>query len=298
MKLGSLVAIATAGLLVTACSTEDVETLRTSDVSGTGFHQKLAAGYRGFSTYELDKMYDAKSAEHFAQKGLTALKGQPVAPEDPAKWNIDNPAKMEELQAARARLISALASDAAKKLPGPTASAQVNYDCWVEQQEEGFQYADIGACRNGFFKDLRKVEASLKQKPVGEKPMPAEPTKPVASAPTDFRVFFDWDSAKITPEAADILRHAAQNAKKSSVTVIRIVGYADRSGAATYNQGLSERRAAAVARQLAKDGISTKGAAVYGEGERNPLVPTGDGVREVQNRRVHVILGSPSNTGA
>ena len=291
MKSRSLVAIAVPALLLTSCGTGDVETLRSANVSGSDFNRQLAADYQGLSTYELDQMYDVKDANHFAKKGLMALEGHNVAPDFPDSRDIEDADKRVELQSARERLMRVLASDAAKKLPGPTARAQVSYDCWVEQQEEGFQYADVGACRNGFFKAMQVVETGIKDEPVARERVPA-PAKPVASVPPDFRIFFDWDSAEITPQAADILRKAANDAKQAEGAAIRIVGHADRSGPTSYNQGLSVRRANAVARELAKNGVLTNGVTVYGRGEQEPLVPTGDGVREVQNRRVHIVMGS------
>lgn len=272
-------------VVLAACGTGNVETLRTSNVSGNDFNRRLAADYRGFSTYELDQMYDTADASHFAEKGLMALEGQSVPPEDPATRDINNEEKLAELQAARSRLMTALANEAAQKAPAPTARAQVSYDCWVEQQEEGFQYNDVATCRNGFIRAMQVVETRL---------------QPAAAAPTarDYKVFFDWDSAAITPEANDILRQAADNARRENISVIRIVGHADRSGPLEYNDRLSERRAEAVAQRLRQFGISMNDVAIIGRGEREPLVQTRDGVREVQNRRVQIVLGSRAGVGA
>lgn len=298
MRITSLAAIAVPAVLLAACGTGEVETLRTSNLAaagGTDFHRQLAADYRGFSTYELDQMYDTADAGHFARKGLLALQGQSVQPEDPATRDIQGAEQLRELQTARARLMNAFANDAAARAPGPAARAQVSYDCWVEQQEEGFQYSDIGACRNGFIRAMQLVEARTGEPPVSQAPAPAEP---LAAVPRDYRVFFDWDSAEVTPGAAEVLRQAAENAKEERLTVVRIVGHADRSGPVPYNQTLSERRAQAVARELARQGIPTNDVAIFGEGETEPLVETRDGVREPQNRRVRVIIGSPANVGA
>ena len=67
-------------------------------------------------------------------------------------------------------------------------------------------------------------------------------------------------------------------------------GYTDTSGAATYNMGLSVRRAKAVAAQLVADGVPASEIEIHGYGETHLLVPTGPGVREPQNRRVEIIL--------
>ncbi|HET6224341.1 MAG TPA: OmpA family protein, partial [Dongiaceae bacterium] len=62
------------------------------------------------------------------------------------------------------------------------------------------------------------------------------------------------------------------------------------SGSASYNVGLSERRAQAVAAELAANGVPQADIAVDWKGETEPLVPTGDGVREPQNRRAVIEL--------
>jgi OOP family OmpA-OmpF porin len=299
MRTTSLAAIAIPALLLAACGTGEVETLRTSNLTAAGgndFHRQLAADYRGFSIYELDQMYDTADAGHFARKGLMALEGQSVQPENPASRDIEGAEQLRELQTARARLMNAFANDAAARVPGPAARAQVSYDCWVEQQEEGFQYSDIASCRNGFLRAMQVVEARTGEPPVSQ--APAQPAEPLAAVPRDYRVFFDWDSAEVTAGASEVLRQAAENAKESRLTVVRIVGHADRSGPVGYNKTLSERRANAVAQELGRHGLSTNDVAIYGQGETEPLVETGDGVREPQNRRVRVIMGSPADVGA
>ena len=74
------------------------------------------------------------------------------------------------------------------------------------------------------------------------------------------------------------------------MTRIEVNGYADRSGPAQFNEVLSLRRAEAVAAELLRRGVPRNEIVTRGFGEANPLVPTADGVREPQNRRVEIIL--------
>ena len=67
-------------------------------------------------------------------------------------------------------------------------------------------------------------------------------------------------------------------------------GYTDTSGTPQYNQGLSMRRAQAVAAELVKDGVPQTIIAIWGFGETHLLVATGPGVREPQNRRVEIVI--------
>ena len=111
---------------------------------------------------------------------------------------------------------------------------------------------------------------------------------PVASART-YLVFFDWNKADLTDRAKQIIGEAASG-RSQGVIRIEVNGYTDRSGSDQYNQGLSVRRANAVAAELVRRGVPRNEIVTRGFGEANPLVPTADGVREPQNRRVEIIL--------
>jgi outer membrane protein OmpA-like peptidoglycan-associated protein len=102
-------------------------------------------------------------------------------------------------------------------------------------------------------------------------------------------VFFDWSKADLTDRARQIIGEAASS-RGSGVTRIEVNGYTDRSGAADYNRQLSVRRANAVAAELMRRGVPRNEIFTNGLGEENNLVPTADGVREPQNRRVEIIL--------
>ena len=111
------------------------------------------------------------------------------------------------------------------------------------------------------------------------------------AGPASFLVFFDFDKAFLTPEAKNIIRAAADAIKKDKATKVKLVGHADRSGSAQYNKALSNRRASAVKQMLVKLGIKSKMITTAAKGESQPLVPTADGVREPQNRRVEILYG-------
>jgi outer membrane protein OmpA-like peptidoglycan-associated protein len=119
------------------------------------------------------------------------------------------------------------------------------------------------------------------------------PVAPPAAAPAPARtylVFFDFDRSDLTDRARQIIAEAAQNSRSAGVTRIEVAGHADRSGTPQYNQRLSERRANAVAAELERQGVSRGQMSIQAFGESRPLVPTADGVREPQNRRVEIVL--------
>ncbi|HBK04860.1 MAG TPA: hypothetical protein DDZ81_03240 [Acetobacteraceae bacterium] len=124
-------------------------------------------------------------------------------------------------------------------------------------------------------------------------PAPMAPA-PIAAAPApvsrSYIVFFDWDKADLTDRARQIVSEAAVNSTKVQVSRLEVNGYTDASGTPAYNQGLSVRRAQAVAAELVKDGVPKSAITIQGFGETHPLVPTGANVREPQNRRVEIII--------
>ncbi len=126
--------------------------------------------------------------------------------------------------------------------------------------------------------------------PPAPAPMAPAPAQAPAAAARTYLVFFDWDRADLTDRARQIVGEAAQNARRVSSTRIEVAGHADRSGTPQYNQRLSQRRAEAVAAELARQGISRNEMSIQAFGESRPLVPTADGVREPQNRRVEIVL--------
>jgi outer membrane immunogenic protein len=120
-------------------------------------------------------------------------------------------------------------------------------------------------------------------------PAPIAAPAPPPAAPKVFIVFFDWDRDTITPEGQQIIQQASDAYKAGAPVQIQITGYTDRSGSAGYNQRLSERRANNVARAMAALGVPKEQMVVSGRGENDNRVPTADGVREPQNRRVEIV---------
>ncbi|OYU34504.1 OmpA family protein [Novosphingobium sp. PASSN1] len=127
-------------------------------------------------------------------------------------------------------------------------------------------------------------------------PPPPPPPPPVAAVcnPGPFIVFFDWDRSDISPEAASVLDNAVQAYGNCGNVGIMLAGHADTSGAPRYNLGLSERRDGEVKSYLTGHGISAGVISSQAYGETKQRVPTADGVREVQNRRVEISYGPGS----
>lgn len=274
---------ATSLLLITACTTASLEELRRTEPTGDAYLGALSQEYLAFAESEA-KQYDWGSSKHFADKGLMAVYGQDVAPEDPAAWGIDD-AFMPQLSAAREQLIGVLTPENRSSQPLVSARALFFYDCWVEQQEEAWQEDDIASCREGFYRSVKTLAGA----PVAE-PEPMDLTPLIFSS--SYIVFFEWDKYVLTEEAKAILDTVSTDLKASGEDVYEVIlhGHADRSGNVDYNLRLSQKRAEAVKAGLIERGIPEEYIRYYAFGETDNRIPTQDKKREGANRRVEIFF--------
>lgn len=133
------------------------------------------------------------------------------------------------------------------------------------------------------------VVASLSVRFGAPPPAPPAPPPPPVIQRQVFLVFFDWDKDTITPQGMDVVRQAADAWRSGAPVLVHVTGYTDASGSAGYNQRLSERRANNVANALQRFGVPRQTMDVGGRGKNDQRVPTADGVREPQNRRVEIV---------
>jgi outer membrane protein OmpA-like peptidoglycan-associated protein len=132
------------------------------------------------------------------------------------------------------------------------------------------------------------------QAPVETATESAPPLAPARAAaapePLNYLVFFDFDKSDLTDDARGIVKSAAVHAQKTGPTKLTVTGHTDTVGSAAYNMRLSRRRAVAVQEELVKDGVPASEIAIFAKGKTELLVPTADGVREPQNRRVQIVF--------
>ena len=115
---------------------------------------------------------------------------------------------------------------------------------------------------------------------------PPPPPPPVCENPA--LIFFEWDNP-VPPamEAQQVVDFVAANYAICNWGDLTVIGHADKSGSNAYNLGLSEERANNVADML-RPSVPNANVTVEFRGEEEPRVPTEDGVRELQNRRVEI----------
>ncbi|THH35297.1 OmpA family protein [Aliishimia ponticola] len=110
----------------------------------------------------------------------------------------------------------------------------------------------------------------------------------IVTLPQD--ILFTTDSFAVRPDLTRDLQAVAGNLQAYPDSTIQIIGHTDSDGDASYNQGLSERRANAVADVLRNAGVPFSRIQTYGRGESQPkasnLTPEG----KAQNRRVEIVI--------
>lgn len=128
------------------------------------------------------------------------------------------------------------------------------------------------------------------RRPPPPPPPVAPPPPPVCTDQQPGLVFFEFDSSEPGSGAADTIRFVADNAQRCGWNSFKVVGHTDRSGSNEYNDALSMRRANAVADLMVSLGIDRSKMRISAEGETNPRVPTEDGIRSPENRRVEITV--------
>lgn len=104
-------------------------------------------------------------------------------------------------------------------------------------------------------------------------------------------VFFAYNKANLNAKAATALDGAKRRLTDLNATRVRVAGYTDSKGSASYNLGLSKRRAIAVRDALASraPGVTFQ---VQAFGESKPVATNKTGKGRALNRRVVItVLG-------
>jgi outer membrane protein OmpA-like peptidoglycan-associated protein len=106
----------------------------------------------------------------------------------------------------------------------------------------------------------------------------------------DSGLLFDFDSSVVKGAARSNLTDLANSLRKDPDTEVLIVGHTDAQGSDSYNQGLSERRAAAAKNFLVSQGVPTDRVRTEGLGESEPVASNDTDAGRAQNRRVEVAI--------
>ena len=110
----------------------------------------------------------------------------------------------------------------------------------------------------------------------------------ILSFPNDLT--FATDSAAISPAVQADLRQVAGSLVRYPNSTVQVIGHTDSDGDASYNQGLSERRANAVADQIQAGGVPYHRLRIIGLGEEQPVASNLTPEGKARNRRVEVVI--------
>ena len=136
---------------------------------------------------------------------------------------------------------------------------------------------------------LDRQEARLRQQ-VGDQRIAITNTGEalVVTLPQD--ILFATDSAAVRPDLQDDLRAVAANLGEFPNSTVQVIGHADNTGTAAYNQQLSSRRAQSVAEVLTGAGVPGSRVVSLGRGEDQPIASNLTPEGRALNRRVEIVI--------
>lgn len=103
-------------------------------------------------------------------------------------------------------------------------------------------------------------------------------------------ITFATDSSDVKAEFMNTLQSVAKVVQEYENTLVTIEGHTDSTGSESYNQMLSEQRAASVAEVLLSSGVAFERVAAEGYGELRPVASNDTSAGRAQNRRVEISL--------
>lgn len=111
-------------------------------------------------------------------------------------------------------------------------------------------------------------------------------------------VNFEFDKARLTPNAKTILDNVADELKANPEIQVELGGYTDSRGSDAYNQKLSESRAQSVRSYLVEAGIADSRVTATGYGETAPVADNETEEGRELNRRVELKVTQGAETPA
>jgi len=133
-------------------------------------------------------------------------------------------------------------------------------------------------------KQQAAAQITRTEETVVEAPAPAQ--KQLMPIVSSYTIYFGFDKSNVRESEQVTLQRVADEIKTYKPMQVTVAGHTDTSGPAKYNDMLSQRRAQAVAKALSARGINNEVIDKKAYGEEDLAVPTKDGVKKEENRRV------------
>ena len=140
------------------------------------------------------------------------------------------------------------------------------------------------AYQGAYQRELERLQSEAREQEAAEHAAHAEATRYAAV------VYFEVGSAVIGEAGHRELAWFVERMRPYPEAVIEVRGFADATGAEARNQGLSEERAAAVARALGAQGIDATRILTQGFAEGFPAASNRTPEGRLNNRRVEVTV--------
>ena len=272
MNTVSRAILAVAALSAAGCTTNlpggslaktfGAESFLASEIGGSDFNANLARSYQNLAAYNANTDVNWLDTTVYMGRSDAAAAGSPLPLYEPADFGVNG-----DLTALRAQTIAA-AGEYASVRPAECAEMYANYDFLVEQtyQAPGTKPENARAKFDASYSACVGVQVS------------------------DMTAYFGFNRADLDAAARGVVDEVA-SAVASAASAISVVGHTDTVGSQGYNQGLSERRANAVANRLVSGGVDGGRITTAGRSWLEPAVDTGPNVREQRNRRVEITVG-------
>ena len=106
-------------------------------------------------------------------------------------------------------------------------------------------------------------------------------------------VYFAYDSDVLAPAELELVAEHARFLAADPRIRLRLEGHTDERGTREYNIGLGERRAQAVRRAMALQGVADGNLATVSYGEEQPAATGSDESSLARNRRVELVYVAP-----
>ncbi len=157
----------------------------------------------------------------------------------------------------------------------------------VMSEEEARRKAEEEARRREMERQAAVREESLKEEGLTEE---KERTRFERDIFENEDILFEFDSAKLSDEAQQILRIKAEWLRKNPRALVIIEGHCDERGTNEYNLALGDRRAFSAKAFLLDLGIDQSRLTTVSYGEERPLDSRSDEEAWAKNRRAHFVI--------
>jgi len=266
-------AVISLSLLLAAC-TNDVHRLHDLNPAANDFPSSLASEYQAYADSELEQGRFI-SAEHYASKGLRALKGENVEP-DVADGSLPAQAQ-QDLADARAQLMKVLTDDVKRIAPQQAARSQLLFDCWQHELAKHIDQTN-SPCGDEFhstFQQLQDVSDPL-----------------IYGKMIHHTILFAAKTTKLDAQNQKAIKEIAASLVNVPHYRIQLDAYI---GIKSSQRKLSEARIAAVHKALVKAGIAERRIHTRKARSAKAVVLSGDAVaHDTKKVNITIKISGPS----